>query len=116
MGVARAKLWRTRMSHIVGFSLAPFILLWVSCPLLVDQEDGKSIIDKAVDAVGGEAKLAKFNACSWTQTYHVWGAETPEMTKHYFEWPGRFRGEYGAAVEVLNGDKYWTKEGNVIRE
>jgi hypothetical protein len=74
-----------------------------------ESDDAKRLVDNAIVAVGGHAKLSGFSKLVWTQTTYVIGDETTYSSKHYFQWPDQFRVEEGSVVEVIKGDKYWVK-------
>jgi hypothetical protein len=81
-----------------------------------DQADLKKVIDKAIQAVGGEAKLAKFNALTFKgkgKFYGMgegidytgeWSVQQPDKLRFQFDSGGNF-----TLVRVVNGDKIWMK-------
>jgi len=86
-----------------------------------DQADPQAVLDKAIAAVGGEAKLAKFKARTWTEngTVYVMDNARPFSRKVAVQWPAQSRDEYGQAngiIGVLNRDKGWQKRGDATRE
>src|SRR4051794_12104141 len=75
----------------------------------------RAIIDKAIQAAGGEAKLAQFKAHTWTEkgTYYGMGDGLPYTGKYAVQWPDRFSMEIeGFFKMVVNGDHGWTKGGD----
>jgi len=78
-------------------------------------DEARNIVQKSIDAVGGEAKLAKFNAQTFTEkgTYYGMGKGLPYTGDYVVQWPDQFRMEIqGAFVIVLNGDKGWVKSAD----
>jgi hypothetical protein len=76
------------------------------------QADALAIIAKGIQAAGGEANLAKFNAMTWNEkgTYYGQGNGLPYTGKYAIEWPDRFRMDItGVFTLVVNGDKGWMK-------
>ena len=77
-----------------------------------DQADARAVIAKAIQAAGGEAKLAKFKNETWNEkgTYYGMGKGLPYSGKYAVQWPDRFRMEIvGFYTMVVAGDKGWTK-------
>src|SRR5262245_57605941 len=77
-----------------------------------DQAEARAIIDKAIQAAGGEAKLDKFRAHTWKEkgTYYGMGDGIPYTGSYAVQWPGQFRMEIeGYFTMVLNNDKGWMK-------
>jgi hypothetical protein len=84
-----------------------------------DQADALKIIDKAIKAVGDEAKLAKMPASTWKMkgTFHGMGAEIPYTGDGAMQLPDKSRlalsfdagGQQFTFVMVFNGDKGWMK-------
>jgi hypothetical protein len=76
--------------------------------------DARGVINKAIQAGGGEAKLAKFKSMTWKEkgTYYGQGTGQPYTGKYAVQFPGQFRMEIeGVFTIVLNGDKGWMKAG-----
>lgn len=83
------------------------------------QSDARAIIDKAIQAQGGEAKLAKFKAQTWKEkgTYYGQGNGLPYTGSYALQWPNQFRMEIeGVFTIVVNGDKGWVKQQNDTKE
>lgn len=84
-----------------------------------EDKDARAIIDKAIKAVGGEAKLAKLKAMTWKEkgTYYGMGDGLPYKGIYAVQWPGQFRMEIeGVFTIVLNNDKGWTEAGGTVTE
>jgi outer membrane lipoprotein-sorting protein len=95
---------------ILTVGLASALALILTGPLQADEPRG--IIEKAIKAAGGEEKLAKAKAQTWTEkgTYYGMGNGLPYTGKYAVQWPGKFRMEIeNAFIIVLNGDKGWIK-------
>ena len=80
-----------------------------------DQAESKALIDKAIKAAGGEAKLAKFQAMTWKGKgkYHpdnlsftgTWSYQAPNRMHSEIQ----FEGVDQKVITVLDGDKGWNK-------
>ena len=80
-----------------------------------DQAESKALIDKAIKAAGGEAKLAKFQAMVWKGKgkYHpdnvaftgTWSYQAPNRMHSEIQ----FEGVDQKIITVLDGDKGWNK-------
>jgi hypothetical protein len=82
-------------------------------------DDARGIVQKSIDAIGGEAKLAKYNAQTFTEkgTYYGMGNGLAYTGEYAVQWPGQFRMEIlGTFTIVLNGDKGWVKTGNEVKD
>lgn len=83
------------------------------------EDDARGIIDKAIQAIGGEAKLAKHNAVTFKEkgTYYGMGEGYPFTGIYAIQWPGQFRMEIeGIFTIVLDGDKGWVMSGGETKE
>jgi hypothetical protein len=84
--------------------------------------DAKAILDKAIQALGGEEKLGAVKAATWKGkgTVHIGGNDsdyTSQTTvqgldQYRQEFEGEFMGNKVKSVTVLNGDKGWRKFGD----
>jgi hypothetical protein len=108
--------------------------LFVSCWALVlggalradDQANAKAVIDKALKAMGGEAKVAKFKAGTWKgkATAQEGGNEIVLMNEGTWQGTDKLRldaeitagGQTEKVQAVINGDKGWTKIRDMVRE
>ncbi|HZZ80229.1 MAG TPA: hypothetical protein VFE62_17075 [Gemmataceae bacterium] len=98
---------------------AVFAVILVSANLAQSGEDkdARAIVNKAIKAGGGEAKLPK--AMTWTEkgTYYGMGDGLPFTGKYAMQWPGQFRMEIKDVFTiVLDGDKGWMQMGDTTRE
>lgn len=79
-----------------------------------DGDDGRAVVTIAIQAAGGEAKLAKFQASTWKEkgTYYGTGDGLPYTGVYAINRPNQFRMEIeGAFLIVLNGDAGWIRAG-----
>jgi hypothetical protein len=79
----------------------------------------RTIIDRAIAAVGGDAVLEKLKASTWKEkgTYYGMGKGQPYVGAYAVQWPDQFRMEIeGVFTIVLNGDKGWIKAGGETKE
>lgn len=77
-------------------------------------KDARAIVDKGIQAAGGEAKLPK--ALVWKEkgTYYGMGDGLPFVGKYAVEWPDKFSMDIeGVFMMVVNGDQGWMKMGAV---
>ena len=84
-----------------------------------EDKDARAIIDKAIQAMGGEANLVKHNSATWKEkgTYYGMGEGLPYTSKMAVQWPMQFRMEIeGVFTIVLNGDKGWMHTGGETTE
>ncbi len=106
------------MTRFLGVALATALLFAGFGPAQADDNDAKSIVDKAIKALGGEEKLGKVNAFSWkgkgTITFN--GNENDFTSEMTFKGLDQYRREFGNdqfnGVVVLDGTKGWRKFGD----
>jgi len=112
--------WRRPISDIINAAkgVQSVLLLGAVVPSRSDEQaESRAIIAKAIQAMGGEAKLAEFKAATWkskgtyrfkdTTTYFTseWAMQGPKQyrkAKDYDENGQRF-----TTTLILNGDKGW---------
>ena len=108
------------MRRIVGTLTAVALVFgWVGFVWPGEEKDARGIIDKAIKAVGGEAKLAKHKAATWKSkgTYYGMGDGLPFEGAYANQWPDQFRMDIeNAFVIVLNGDKGWISSGGETKD
>src|SRR5262245_52767058 len=97
---------------------------WVVVGLLLvgvarAQTDPAAILEQAIKAHGGEAKLAKIKAANWSAKGSIYGTGDP--TPYTGEWSLQFPSQLRVAintdfngvpvsqVRVVNGEKGWLK-------
>ncbi len=96
-------------------------LMFLVCVNLVAAGEGdpRAIVNKAIAAIGGEAKLAKHNAVNFVEkgTYYGMGDGLPFNGIYAIQWPNQLRMEIeGAFLIVLDGDKGWISSGGEAKE
>src|SRR5256885_11807548 len=107
------------MTRYIGTLLAAALVAGATSQLQADDKDAAAILDKAIKAIGGEEKLSKINAATWTAkgTVSVMDNDS-EVTTHtsiqgadHFrqEFEGEFGGNRVKGITVLAGDKGWRK-------
>jgi hypothetical protein len=98
------------------------LALLATCVSVVQSDepkDARAILGKAIQAMGGEAKLAKQKAITWKDkgTYYGMGDGQPYTGEFAMQWPGQFYMDIeGVFMIVLNGDKGWVKAGGVVND
>jgi hypothetical protein len=105
------------MRALLGAVLATTLLFVVTSSSQAGDSDAKSIVDKAITAVGGAEKLAKIEAFSMKAkgTVVFNGNESDTTTEVIYKGLDHLRREFGNdqfhAVVVLAGDRGWRKFG-----
>jgi outer membrane lipoprotein-sorting protein len=104
------------MRNWLGMSLASVLLVAAGTAARADEASPKAIIERAVKAQGGEEKLAKFNAHTFTEKgkFYGMGDGIDYEGKYAVQFPDKFKMEIqNFFVLVLDGDKGWmTMNGN----
>ena len=106
------------MRRLVGLGVAAVFFSVVSGPSWADDQEVKSILDKAIKAMGGEEKLGKVEAFSWKSkgTVVFNGNENESKNDVTVKGLDHFRREFGSdqfhGIVVLSGDKGWRKFGD----
>lgn len=80
-----------------------------------DKSDARAVIDKAIKAAGGEAKLEKWKASTWKEKgiYYGMGNGLPYVGEYAAQFPTQFRMEIeNVFMIVVNGDNGWMKANN----
>ena len=110
------------MRRVVGLAVAAMFFSVVGGLARADDKDVKSILDRAIKALGGEEKLAKVEAFSWKSKGIVIfnGNENESSNQVTVKGLDHFRREFGNdqfhGVIVVSGDKAWRKFGDDVRE
>jgi len=109
------------MKRLIGAAFALILAAGPAIATRADDKDPKAILDKAIKVLGGEEKLKKVEAISWTTkgTLTINGNENDIKTHaiakgldHYRrESEAEFNGEPRKFFIVVNGDKGWRKFG-----
>jgi len=106
------------MKRLYGAAIATALVFVPFAPARAGDDDAKSIVDKAIKALGGEDKLAKVEAFSMKAkgTVVFNGNENDTTTEVTAKGLDHFRREFGNdqfhGVTVLDGDKGWRKFGD----
>src|SRR5689334_9659066 len=109
------------------FGVAAALLLTVGltgAARALAEDDATAVVDKAIQALGGEEKLGKLKAASWSTkgTISFNGSDNP-VSMHFTaqgldhvrtEFEGEFGGMEIKAVTVLAGDKGWRSFGGNV--
>ncbi|WZO99098.1 hypothetical protein EP7_000691 [Isosphaeraceae bacterium EP7] len=84
-----------------------------------DDAEVTAVLDRAIKALGGEAKLAKADVISWKNKGKLYLNGTPNefeatstvkgLDRHRAEFKGNFGGQDVEVLAVLDGDKGWRK-------
>jgi hypothetical protein len=114
------------MKRSLGILLALVGLSIAGTSALGDEKDATPILDKAIAALGGEAKLAKATTASWkgSGTINFGDNETSMkittivdgLERQRDEAEMEFNGMPVKAVTILNGNKGWMKFGENLRD
>lgn len=111
--------------NLATYAAAGIVLL-IGSTLRADNSSAEATIDKAVQALGGEATLKAVKAYSWTSKgkINIGGNESAftgqatvdglDRLKQSFE--GEFNGEKVKGITVVDGDKGWRKFGDMAME
>lgn len=97
---------RTLLGIAVGCWLA------VGLGLVRADEGARAVIDKAIKAAGGEEKLAKYQAQTWSEkgTFYGMGDGIAYTGKYATQWPDKFRMEIENYMTlVIDGERGWMK-------
>ena len=99
------------MGRLIGLAVAASCLLAACSQGRADDKEVKTILDKAIKAMGGEEKLAKIEAFSWKskgvvtingEDREIKGEATTKGLDHYRR---EFGNDQFHGVVVLNGEK-----------
>lgn len=107
---------------ILALFAAALVFGAASRALASDDKDADAIVDKAIQAVGGQEKLAPFKAAQWKSkgTITLQESDNEFTAKSAAEGLDRFRTEFDADINgnnlkgqtVIDGDKGWRKVGD----
>ncbi len=91
-----------------------------------EKDEAKAVVDKALKAMGGEAKVAKLKAGTWKAklTASEGGKDISIIADGTWQGLNQYRinaeatfdGRTENAMMVINGDKGWAKHGENVRE
>jgi hypothetical protein len=107
-----------RTTGIVALALP---LLLAALPAArAGEAEARAVIDRAITAAGGEARLGRFKAAEWTCTGTAHASTALAFTDRCFaQWPEQFRHESAIEVRgqkfqralVLDGTRGWLTQG-----
>jgi hypothetical protein len=112
------------MTRFLGAVVATALVLSARCGVLADGPDSKAVIEKAIQALGGEAKLAALESkavetksagkLSFGGNDGDFKTKVTTMGLNHFrqEFEGDFGGNQVKGVTVVDGDKGWRKFGD----
>jgi hypothetical protein len=107
-----------RMTRTVALALAVVTLAGRPAPA-EEAALARSVIDRAIEAAGGEARLARFKAAEWTCKGTGHASAVLDFTDHYFvQWPEQLRHESAIEVRgrkferalILDGEQGWIRQ------
>ena len=110
------------MRRLVGLGVAAVFFSMVSGSGRADDQEVKSILDKPLEALGGEEKLGKVEAFSWKSKGVVVfnGDENESRSEVTVKGLDHFRREFGNdqfhGIVVLSGEKGWRKFGDNVND
>ena len=114
------------MKRYFGVLVATALLSGQGPASRADDKDAKPILDKAIAALGGEAKLAKAAMATWktkgTISFNendnpITGTTTIDgIDKQRGEFEAEFNGNAVKGVTILNGNKGWRKFGDDLQD
>ena len=106
------------MRRLLGTVVASLVVVVSFGAVRADDQDAKSIVDKAIKALGGEEKLAKAESFSWKSkgTVNFGGNENEFTSETTIKGLDHLKREFGNdqfhAVVVIAGDKGWRHFGD----
>jgi hypothetical protein len=89
--------------------IAVAVLAATCGPARAEDPKAKAILDRAIDALGGEEKLAKIKAFSWKSKVSFGQAQPETDAELIVKGLDHMRRAYGPNLLVLAGDKGWRK-------
>src|SRR4051794_37528116 len=117
--------WDDLMKRFLGAALMT-ILVFAPAGLTRADDDANAILDKAINAVGGEEKIAKAEGflvkAKGTLTFNGNdnAFESQTTVKGLDHSRGKFEGQFGdnkvKGITVINGDQGWRKFGDQAME
>lgn len=112
------------MRKLLGPALLTLLVCGFSVPALSADNDAGGLVDKAIAALGGEAKLSQGKGMTWkskgsitfgdNENQFTGDATVAGLDRYHSEFEGDFGGNKIKGVTVLDGDKGWRKFGETI--
>ncbi len=107
-------------------ALCVAVVLSLSGAARADDKDALAVVEKAVKAAGGEAKLKEIKAATWKEKgkFHRGGVTADLEATYNLQMPGRYRaetvidagGQKFELTRVVDGDKAYNKTNDQVRE
>src|SRR5262245_26403265 len=114
------------MRKLHGVTLATLVVFGLAHSARSADDDAHAVVDKAIKALGGEAKLKKAKAMTWkTKGKIIFGGNASEFTSQTTvagldrlrnEFESEFGGNPIKGTTVIAGDKGWRKFGEMSME
>jgi hypothetical protein len=114
------------MRKLFGIGLAAGLLLWSGLPVARTDESrtAKRILDKAVAARGGKAKLTRARAAHWRArgTFHGLDGSVAFSGEWWVQLPGQMKvalqldSDSSSCVTILDGERGWITGTDFLRE
>jgi hypothetical protein len=114
------------MRTILGAALVAVFTCGFCASARSAEDDAKSVVDKAIKAIGGEEKLAAAKGMTWktkgtlrfgdNESNYTAQATVSGLDRVHDEFEGDFGGNQFKAVLVIDGDKGWRKFGDMSME
>jgi hypothetical protein len=101
----------------------PAVVLWLvgamACVCAADEQQARSILNKAIEAAGGEEALGKYKSATWEEegTYYGMGEGVSYTGEYAMQSPDQFKMEItDVFAVVVNKDKGWLRTEGETRE
>ncbi|HWB09595.1 MAG TPA: hypothetical protein VG826_10235 [Pirellulales bacterium] len=114
------------MRNILSATLVAVFTCGFSVSAQSAEDDAKSVIEKAIKALGGEEKLSAAKGLTWktkgairfgdNENNYTAEATASGLDRIHDEFEGDFGGNQFKAVLVIDGDKGWRKFGDTSME
>jgi hypothetical protein len=114
------------MNRFLGPLLAAAVFSSSGSTAQADDKDVTAVLDKAIAALGGEAKLKKAGTATWSGKGTITFGDNDNAIKtrttvqgierHRAEFEGEFNGNPTQGVTILDGEKGWRKFGDNLME
>lgn len=109
------------MRKVLGPALLTLLVCGFSVPALSADKDAGGLVDKAIAALGGEAKLSQGKGMTWktkgsitfgdNENQYTGEATVASLDRFRQEFEGDFGGNKIKGITVLNGEQGWRKFG-----
>jgi hypothetical protein len=113
------------MTRLLGLLVATATLSALAFPArAADDKGATAVLDKAIAAMGGEAKLAKLDSFTWKSKGTITLNDTDSaftlrgaargIDRYRSEFEGEFGGQKVKGLAVIDGKKGWRKFGDML--